>query len=133
MLKESVYKFLPYSKEKTKKLGEWIIANPEKAQGFVAVDHEGNIIGMMLVHITKYFFCDEKLCNDLLLYVDPAKRSSITVPIRLIRSATDWARAQGAREFCPGSSVAIASDRVEKLYNFMKFETVGHLFKMRLN
>ena len=54
------------------------------------------------------------------------------MPIRLIKAATEWAKEQGAKEFCPASSVAIASDKVEKLYKFMKFEQVGHLFKKRL-
>jgi hypothetical protein len=46
--------------------------------------------------------------------------------------AEEWAKEKGAKEFCPASSMALSSDKVEKLYNFMKFKTVGHLFKKRL-
>ena len=42
--------------------------------------------------------------------------------MQLVKKAEAWAKERGAREFCPASSMAIASDKVEKLYNFMKFE-----------
>ena len=116
---------------------DFLLANPSKGMGWVATTESQNtagqkIIGTIIVHLTKYIFSDQVLCNDLALYVDPKERKSIFVPIRLIKTATEWAKEMGAKEFCPASSVAVASDKVEKLYKFMKFETVGHLFKKRL-
>lgn len=131
MWSEGAYSYLPYSKSKCEKLGEFIIRNPNVAAGWVAVK-QSKIIGMIIVSINKMYFCDEKICNDLLLYVDPKERKSVFVPIKLINKATEWAKEQGAVEFCPASSVAIASDRVAKLYKFLKFDNVGNLFKKRL-
>tara|TARA_R100001594_G_scaffold95562_1_gene129898 strand:- start:127 stop:588 length:462 start_codon:yes stop_codon:yes gene_type:complete len=131
MWAEGAYNHLQFSKTKLKKTFDFLLANPHKGMGWVAVK-DGRIIGTMIVHLTKYIFSDEILCNDLALYVDPKERKSIFVPIRLIKTATEWAKEMGAKEFCPASSVAVASDKVEKLYKFMKFETVGHLFKKRL-
>lgn len=131
MWAEGAYNHLKFSKTKLKKTLDFIYANPHKGMGWVAVK-DGKIIGTMIVHLTSYFFSNEILCNDLALYVYPNERKSAFVPIRLIKTATNWAKEMGAKEFCPASSVAVASDKVEKLYRFMKFETVGHLFKKRL-
>lgn len=130
MWKEGAYSYLTFSEEKCRKLGNFMLANPDKMAGWVA-DDDGKIIGMMLVVLNKFYFCDDVICNDLLLFVDPKHRKKLLVPIKLIQKATQWAKDNGAKEFCPGSSVAIASDKVAKLYKFMKFETVGHLFKKR--
>lgn len=131
MWSEGAYNYLNYSADKCRKLGAYAIANPNKITGWVA-EQDNEIVGMMMVSINKFFFSDELICNDLFLFVDPTKRKSLMVPIKLITKATQWAKEMGAKEFNPGSSVAIASDKVEKLYRFMKFETVGHLFKKRL-
>mgnify|MGYP003644420833 FL=1 len=131
MHQEGGYKNLSYSKEKLKKFADVLIDKPEKAMGFVAVEDDV-VIGMMIVHLSRYFFGDDLFCFDLLLYVAPEKRKSVRVPIRLINASTDWAREKGCKEFRPGSSVGIKSAKVEKLYNFMKFETIGNVFTKRL-
>lgn len=130
MWQEGAYAHLKFSREKLLKNFVHMIST-DKGMGWIA-EKEKQIIGAMIVHLTTYAFSDEILCNDLALYVHPKERKSIFVPIRLIKAATEWAKEQGAKEFCPASSVAIASDKVEKLYKFMKFERVGHLFKKRL-
>jgi hypothetical protein len=130
MWSEGAYADMTFDREKVKKTFTTLLSTG-KGVGFVA-EKQDKIIGGVVVYITKYFFNDEKMCSDLALYVDPKERKSIFVPIRLINAATEWAKEQGAREFRPGSTVEIASDKVEKLYKFMKFETVGHLFKKRL-
>lgn len=132
MYKEGAYNGLSYSKEKCQKLGEYILNNEHKTAGWVATQ-DGQIIGMMLVQLTSYFFSDDKMASDLLLYVDPNKRKSLRVAIRLINTATDWAKSKGAKEFRPGSSVGVETQRVEKLYNFMKFETIGNVFRKELS
>ena len=130
MWQEGAYAHLQFNRAKLLKTFVHLIST-DKGMGWIA-EREKQIIGAMIVHLTTYVFSDEKLCNDLALYVHPKERKSIFVPIRLIKLATEWAKEQGAKEFCPASSVAIASDKVEKLYKFMKFERVGHLFKKRL-
>lgn len=131
MHQEGAYKWLPYSKSKLTQLANHLI---DKDTGVIYVARQDDkIIGMFVCYVTKYFFCDELLANDLLLYVHPEHRHFAMLPIKLVKKGLEWAKAKGAREFCPASSVAIASDKVEKLYNFMKFDTVGHIFKRRLN
>ena len=131
MWKESTYKTISFSRERLQKLGDHFIERPEKGMGFVAID-EDKIIGMIIVHLTKYFFSDDIFCHDLMLFVDPYKRKSIKVPVKLINLATEWAKEKGAKEFRPASSVDVQTEKVKKLYNFMKFETVGNVFRKRL-
>jgi hypothetical protein len=131
MWKEGAYKNLTFSAEKLRKLGDNLIDKPDKGMGFVAIDND-EVIGMMIVYLRNYFFSDDVFCHDLLLFVDPYKRKSIKVPVRLINMATDWAREKGAKEFRPASSVGVEKEKVAKLYNFMKFENVGYVFRKEL-
>ena len=130
MHKEGAYSFLPYSKTKCRELGKKFKLL-DYGNMWVA-ESNGKIVGMYVAFITEYFFCYEKICQDFLLYVHPDYRKS-TIAIRLIKKAEEWARERGAKEFCPASSMSISSGRLEKLYNFMKFKTVGNLFKKRLD
>ena len=132
MHKEGAYNFLPYAKSKLYELGKKF-KQTDYGNAWIAINEENKIIGMYVAFITEYFFCYEKIAQDFLLYVHPEYRDKYPrVSFKLVKKAEAWAKERGAREFCPASSMAIASDKVEKLYNFMKFETVGNLFKKRL-
>lgn len=131
MWKEGVYQNLSYSRERLQNLGETLIKQPEKGMGFVAVEND-KIVGMMIVYLSKYFFSNDLFAYDLFLYIDPDKRKSVRVPIKLINTCTEWAKSKGAKEFRPGSSVGVKTDKVEKLYNFMKFKTIGNIFTKEL-
>lgn len=130
MHSEGAYSFLPYSKQKCRDLGKKIKL-VDSANIWVA-EKDGEIIGMYIAVVTEYFFNFEKIAQDYLLYIKPEHRKELKIPIRLIKKAEVWAKEQGAVEFCPGSSMNISNGKLEKLYNFMKFKTVGHLFKKRL-
>lgn len=130
MHSEGEYSFLPYSKQKCRDLGKKIKLI-DNANIWVA-EVDGKVIGMYIAIVTEYFFNYEKIAQDYLLYIDKEHRKDIKIPIRLVKKAEAWAREQGAKEFCPGSSMNFSSGKLEKFYNFMKFKTVGHLFKKRL-
>ena len=121
MHKEGAYSFLPYSKSKCRELGKKF-KNWDYGNMWVA-ESDGKIIGMYIAVITEYYFCYEKLAQDMLLYVHPDHRKG-TIAIRVVYKAEEWARERGAKEFCPASSMAMSSGRLEKLFNFMKFKTV---------
>jgi len=131
MHEEGAYSFLPYEPNKLKLL---LYQFKVTGNGNVWIGFENDIIvGMISVFITEYFFCYEKIVQDLVLYVHPDFRNkNSTLAIKLIKSAEQWAKFNGAKEFCPASSISISSDKVAKLYTFLKYETVGHLFKKRL-
>ena len=132
MHKEGAYNFLPYSKSKLYELGKKF-KQTDYGNAWIAIDNDDKIIGMYVAFITEYYFCYEKIAQDFLLYVHPEYRDKYPrVSFKLVKKAEEWAKERGAREFCPASSMAMAPEKVEKLYNFMKYKTVGHLFKKRL-
>ena len=131
MYKEGAYKNLSYNKNKLKMMADKLIDKPKTSMGFVA-EENNEIIGMMIVILRNYFFSDDIFCHDLLLFVDPYKRKSIRIPVRLINMASEWAKENGAKEFRPASSVGIEKEKVAKLYNFMKFDNVGYVFRKEL-
>jgi len=131
MWQEGSYSYLLFDERKTKETLNYLMDNPFIGMGWVA-EKDGKIIGGIIVHLTKFFFSEQLICNDLALFVDAKERTSLRVPIRLIKEAEEWARLKGAKEFCPASSVRIKSDSVAKLYEFLKYDKVGHLFKKRL-
>jgi len=130
MWKEGAYSYLDFDRQKAKATLNYLMENPFIGMGWVA-EKDGKIVGGMVVHLTKFFFSDQMICNDLALYIDPKERTSLRVPIRLIKKAEEWAKLKGAKEFCPASSVQLKSESVAKLYEFLKFDKVGHLFKKR--
>jgi len=131
MHQESAYKFLPYVPKKLEQLAKSFKKN-KQGNMWVGI-YDNKIIGMYIAFVNEYFFCYEKIANDLLLYVHPDYRNKCpSMAIRLIKKAEEWAKEQKAIEFCPASSVGISIGKVAKLYNFLKYETVGNLFKKRL-
>ena len=131
MWKEGAYNYLSFDERKTRDTINYLMDNPFIGMGWVA-EKDNKIIGGIIVHLTKFFFSEEMTCSDLALYIDPKERTSLRIPIQLIKKAEEWAKIKGAKEFCPASSVRIKSESVAKLYEFLKYDKVGHLFKKRL-
>ena len=133
MHKEGAYSFLPYSKSKCRELGKKF-KNWDYGNMWVA-ESDGKIVGMYIAVITEYYFCYEKLAQDMLLYVHPDHRKG-TIAIRLVKKAEEWAKERGARQFMSATSLTRSPEQISKLkkfFNFMKYETVGNIFKKRLD
>lgn len=132
MHQEGSYHYLPYDPEKLRQLDQSIRAyNREWGNGWVA-KFNGKIIGMYVAYINYYFFCNEKIGSDYFFYVSPDYRNRWPMmAVKLVKQAERWARQQGCREFSPATSVMI-EPKVSKLYEFLKYNTVGNLFKKKL-
>jgi len=131
MHKEGAYNFLPYEPQKLIDLHNRFETYKD-GNAWVGIEDD-KIVGMYVATISEYYFCYEKIGNDLLLYVHPEYRKKCpSMAIRLIKKAEAWVKDQGAREFCPASSLAIKNEQVAKLYEFMKYRNVGNLFKKEL-
>lgn len=131
MHEESVYAFLPYDREKVQRLFHAFIHHPETWGGFVAED-EGKVIGMIGGFLTDYFFCDEKLASDMILFLEKPYRGGLTAG-RLIRAFEQWAIDRGARELCLGISTGVNIDNTGKFYEHMGMTRVGAVYKRRLD
>ena len=132
MHREGRYHFLPYLPEKLRQLDVAIRAeNRTRGNGWLA-KLDGKIIGMYVAFIIDFFFCNVKAGSDYFLYVDPKHRNQFPMmPVRLVKRAEQWARQNGAVEFVPGNSVMI-DHRVGDLYRYMKYQTVGEIYKKEL-
>lgn len=132
MHQEGAYHFLPYQPERLRQLDREIRAqNRQWGNGWTA-KYQGKIIGMYVAYINYYFFCNEKIGSDYFFYVSPDYRNRWPMmAVKLVKQAERWARQQGCREFSPATSVMI-EPKVSKLYEFLKYNTVGNLFKKKL-
>jgi GNAT superfamily N-acetyltransferase len=126
MHQEGTFKNLDYDREKCKKLGNTLLTNPD-FKCFISEDDKG-YTGMMIGYITTYYFNHQKFASDLLLYVDPEKRGGFAA-VRLIKAIEKWAKTRGAEEMRVDSHVGVNADLVKKLYERLKYETIGHTFR----
>ena len=128
---EGAYSFLPYDAEKLRRLMLTIIKEPETYCGLVT-EAGGSLVGMFGGYLTDYFFCEERLACDLLLFVEREHRGS-SAALRMIRAFSRWAAERGAREVCLGVSTNINAERTGEFYERMGFARVGGLYKQRLS
>lgn len=130
MHEEGAYNFLPFDAEKVEQLMAGIIEQPESWCGLVA-ENGGVPVGMLGGYLTDYFFCNEKLACDVILFVEREWRGS-SAAARLVRAFRDWAAARGARELCLSVSTNVDADAIGRFYRGMGFTQVGGVYKLRL-
>lgn len=130
MYEESAYnEVCSFDDKKSLALIQSALDNPDYYFLRVA-EKDGAIIGMYGGFVTDYYFSNDLMAADLLLYVDPNKRGGLAA-VKLIQAFEDWAFAKGAKEVCPASSTQIAPERTAQLYHLLGYEVVGNLFKKR--
>lgn len=128
---ESDFAFLPYDRAKVRRLIAAYIEGAEMRCGLVA-ESEGCIVGMLGGYLTDYFFCDELIACDEILFVKRESRGSAAA-LRLVQAFREWARERGAREVCLGTSTGIHPERTGRFYERLGLRCVGGLYKQRLS
>src|SRR3954451_8544595 len=108
MHQESDYAFLPYDRGKVRALILQYIEDQTTRCGLVAEDRQ-SLIGMIGGVLVEYYFCEETLVADEVLYVKRERRGGMAA-LRLIRGLQKWAERQGARELCLSISTNIHSE-----------------------
>lgn len=124
---ESEYKGFNYNPDKCYELGQQLIES-EKMCGFVA-EKDGHIIGMFLGCYWEHYFSDATISGDLLLYVDPDHRGSIT-GIRLIKAYLAWAKSKMIDDVRLGQTAGIDPETIDKLYKKLGFVNHGTIYKL---
>lgn len=130
MHRESAYDFLPFDYQKMSQLATDYIDQPETKCLLVA-ENSGNIVGMFVGYLADYFFCNEVLACDMVLFVDREYRGG-SAAVKLIRAFQNWASERGAREICLATSTNINAESVGRFYERMQFVHVGGIYKQRL-
>ncbi len=127
---EGAYSFLPFDRDKVRSFILSYVEDHETQCGLVAEENQ-KIIGMFGGYITPYFFCNEFVACDMVLFVDEAFRGSAAAP-GMIRAFQKWAKDHGASEICLGISTNLDTERTGKFYERMGMSFVGGLYKQRL-
>ena len=127
---ESAYSFLPFDRGKVEDLIKTYIDNPGTYYGLVAEDGD-RLAGMLGGFLTQYFFCDETLACDDLVFVEPEYRGGTTAA-RLIKAFREWAAGRGAREVTLGVSTNVNVDATGRFYEGLGFTRVGAVYKLRV-
>jgi len=127
MHEESRYSRFKLDIYKCKILFYEIVDNPELYFGWVA-EHDGKIQGFMAGYISEFYFGNEKIAQDLSLFVRKDRRGCMAA-VNLIKKYEDWARKNGADEIQLGVSTGINEDRTSKLYEKFGFKASGTIFK----
>ena len=130
MHEESAYSFLPYDPEKVRRLAIDMIEHPETRCGLVA-EQDHAVVAMLGGYLTDYFFCDEDIACDMVLFVDRDYRGS-PAAAKLIQGFRNWAIARGARELCLSISTNVSTESIGRLYKGLGFTQVGAIYKQRL-
>lgn len=85
-----------------------------------------NVIGFFVGSIAHYGFHDSRFAYDRLLFVSPTVRGSVAARM-LIRAFEKWATGMGASRILLGITTGVHTERTEKFYNKLGYDTVGVL------
>lgn len=132
MANEGAYHSIPYSVDKTRTLGAYLLADEEEETYFARlVEQDDRVIGMFIGSISEYYFSKGKIASDMLLYMHPDYRKG-TAPVRMVKAFMKWAKDHNALEVCMGVTAGINNEAVYKLYGLLGMEHVGHIYKARI-
>lgn len=96
--------------------------------GCVLVSEKGGVIVGGFVGVLLPHWCsDDRVANDLALFVDPEHRGG-TSAARLVRAFVKWARENGAAMVTAGVSTGIHAEQTGKLFEALGGVCVGGLY-----
>lgn len=96
---------------------------------FVGLDSEYR--GLILMGMSQHYFSTYKWATDFAFFVTPEHRGS-PLAVRLLRSAEQWAKENGASEITILHNTGIKTDTADRFFNGIGYETKGHIFTKEL-
>ncbi len=125
MHKESSYSNMDYNEYQMRAVLHQLINNNQCV--LVSVTDK-KITGMFVGYKSQSFFGKDWVANDLLLYVLPEHRGSITAA-RLIKAFTEWAERQPeVKQIRPGISTGEVGEKAIGLYERLGYRRAGVSF-----
>ena len=109
--------------EKLCRLGEAMLAEPERFCGLVAWK-QGRVIGMLAGYLSEPFFGPGVVAADLAVFVPPDQRGGVTA-VALIKRFEAWAMEHGAQAVQLGITTGVHQDRTAALYQRLGFAPFG--------
>lgn len=88
--------------------------------------------GMLLGQASELWYSRAKCASDVLFYVRPDRRGSITA-VRLVQAFVEWAHWTGAAEVQIAQSSGVRVEELHRLMTGMSFGHVGGVYKWRIS
>lgn len=111
---------LEYSPARVRNTIEALMSSPD---GLVMVARrDGRLAGAILAVCDANWMSDERICQELALYLAPQYRGTMTAS-RLICAMAAWAKVKGARWVEAGVSTGVHPERTARLYQRLGFHT----------
>jgi len=126
---ESVYRDFDFDYVKVEAIGHQVLFDPSYF-GVICEDKD-KIIGLMICYVSAYYFGNDLLAQDMILYIDPSRRGGVGAS-RMIVEYVEWAQSKDCKEVLLGQTAGIDPEVVDKLYTHAGFKLIGQLYKRRL-
>lgn len=132
MAAEGDYADIPYSEDKTRKLGVHILVDEDESTYFARiVECDGEIIAMMLAYVTEFYFSTARIAQDFLLYVHPDHRGS-SAAVRLIKEFMRWTEDKDIVQEQLGITEGVNNEAVAKMYEKFGYKLAGYIYKRKV-
>lgn len=124
------YRYISYDKSKMR---AWFLANLNNKSFFcnLAVNEDGEYIGILCASIAEYVFSREVFASDEFFYI-PEDRKSLRLATELVGQYVAWGKERRVRELRLSSTTGVKPEKFAKLCEFLKFEKVGPIYRMEL-
>jgi hypothetical protein len=131
MHEESSYSHLKFSEERLK----FCVNNHlEDLNSIIFLAFEdGEPIGVYVGFVSKYFFSDDLVANDIAWYVLPEKRGTQndTPALKLLDMFELWAKDRGVSEVRLGFTTDINGEKFDSLMKYLGYDQVGYTYRLK--
>ena len=94
-------------------------------------ERDGVVVGLLLGYVTTFSFGDDKLAQDIVLFIEPTARGGVGA-LRMIERYVAWAQEKGCVEVQLGESSGANPELVDKLFTHAGFKQIGQLYRRRI-
>lgn len=127
MWSESRYRFYDYNEEKTRNFLSTCI-NHKDGMFFVA-EVEGQVVGGVCGWIDTFYFGNDRLLVDILLFVEPGRRGQL-VGMQLLKRYTEFGKENGVAQIVISNSTDVDKERTAALYEAAGYKRVGYVYTL---
>jgi GNAT superfamily N-acetyltransferase len=124
---ESSYSALEFSESRLREIFDEYLSSSDKIV-FIAI-RDGEPLGLYAGYVSRYYFSDELVANDIAWFVVKERRGS-RVGLRLLDCFEHWAKERGASEVRIGYSTDINPDAFDSLMHKRGYSRVGANYRL---
>jgi len=125
---ESAYCGTEFSAERVKETFRGLV-DQEHGITFIA-EVKGEVVGMFIGYVTRHFFSDELLAQDLVTYIVPEHRKG-TLAFGLVNAYTQTATRLNVSMIQLGATSGTENDRVAQLFSRLGYERSGTVLRRK--